>query len=161
MKNAASIRLARTSDAGEVARLTSQLGYEVTESAVATTLSHILERDDQQFWIAESDGCSVGWIHALFSEYVDGEAFVAVGGLVVDRHHRRSSIGQQLMGQAETWAKARGCSLVRLSSSATRTAAHQFYERLGYTNVKTAYSFVKSLDGRQINFAKFVPKVDQ
>jgi hypothetical protein len=69
MKSAASIRLARLSDAGEVARLTSQLGYEVTESAVATTLSHILERTDQQFWIAESDGCSVGWIHALFPEF--------------------------------------------------------------------------------------------
>ena len=37
-------------------------------------------------------------------------------------------------------------SIVRLWSSATRTDAHAFYEHVGYTNIKTQYSFIKPLD---------------
>jgi hypothetical protein len=45
-------------------------------------------------------------------------------------------------------------------SSSTRTSAHKFYERIGYANVKTQYSFLKSIDGRPVEYTKFVPKVD-
>jgi GNAT superfamily N-acetyltransferase len=71
---------------------------------------------------------------------VDAEAFVLIGGLVVDRNHRRLGIGRELMDRAEAWARERGCSMVRLTSSATRTAAHRFYEDLGYTHIKNLES---------------------
>jgi len=47
-----------------------------------------------------------------------------------------------------------------LRSSRSRTPAHRFYEGLGYANVKTQYSFVKSVDpsGRQ-DFAAFIPRL--
>ena len=53
---------------------------------------------------------------------------------------------QILLARAEQWAKASGCSLVRLRSTSTRTKAHAFYEHLGYTNIKTQYSFAKGVD---------------
>ncbi len=66
-----------------------------------------------------------------------------------------------LMEQIEEWAKARGCAIIRLSSSATRSGAHRFYEQLGYENIKTQYAFVKALDGARANdIRKFVPRVD-
>src|SRR5919197_1387669 len=121
------IRAACPSDAGEIARLTTQLGYDLTEGDAADRLSRILARDDQQFLVADVSGRAVGWVHATLVEYVDAEAFVVIGGLVVDRTHRRLGIGRALMNRAETWASERGCSIVRLSSSVTRADAHQFY----------------------------------
>jgi hypothetical protein len=37
-------------------------------------------------------------------------------------------------------------SVVRLGSSSVRADAHRFYQALGYTNIDTQYSFIKSLD---------------
>ena len=52
----ATIRMARLSDATEIATLTTQLGYTVTETDAADRLSRILSRDDQQFFVADVDG---------------------------------------------------------------------------------------------------------
>jgi len=155
------IRAAHPSDADAIARLTTQLGYDLTTGDAADRLSRILSRDDQQFLIADVGGGAVGWVHVVFAEYVDAEAFVVIGGLVVDRKHRRLGVGRALMNHAETWARERGCSMVRLSSSATRHAAHQFYEDVGYTNIKTQYSFIKPLDAAAAaRLRVFVPRVD-
>jgi GNAT superfamily N-acetyltransferase len=103
-----------------------------------------------------------GWVLAVIAEYIESERFVAIGGLVVDKDHRRKGIGRVLMEHAEGWAKEQGCSIVRLSSSSTRTPAHRFYEALGYTNIKTQYSFIKFLDADQhYDVRKFVPRVGE
>ncbi len=155
------IRLARASDAAEIAELTTQLGYDLTHADAADRLSRILLREDQQFFVADADGRAVGWVHVAFAEYIEAEAFAVIAGLVVDRDHRLLGIGRALMDRAETWAKNRGCAIVRLTSSATRNAAHRFYENLGYANIKTQYSFIKPLDpaaGARVR--TFVPRVD-
>ncbi|MBI1872878.1 MAG: GNAT family N-acetyltransferase [Acidobacteria bacterium] len=154
------IRAARTSDAQDIAQLTAQLGYDVTASSVTQRLSRILSRQDQYFLVAEVDGDLVGWMHAAISEYVESGAFVVIGGLVVDGNHRRKGIGRALMKHGEEWAKKQGCSVVRLWSSAARNTSHQFYEQIGYTHIKTQYSFLKSLDAaRGEDMARFVPRV--
>jgi GNAT superfamily N-acetyltransferase len=152
------IRPARQSDAAAIATLTKQLGYEVDPAAVGERLSRMLLRDDQQFSIADLDGRPVGWIHMVVTEYVESGAFVVIGGLVVDREHRKQGIGRQLLAHAENWTSQRGCSIVRLWSSSTRTEAHRFYERVGYANIKTQFSFVKRLDGTA-SLSGFVPDV--
>ena len=159
---AISIRVARISDTEDISTLTSQLGYEVDVSTVAARLSRILLRSDQQFTVAELDGCLAGWVHAVISEYIESDRFVVIGGLVVDKNHRMKGTGRMLMDHAERWAREQGCLIVRLRSSSTRTAAHKFYEALGYTNIKTQYSFIKSLvDAPSQELRKFIPKVDQ
>lgn len=155
------IRAARMSDAGEIAQLATQLGYDLTEADAADRLSRLLLRDDQRFLVADVDGRAVGWVHVVFAEYVEAEAFVVIGGLVVDRNHRRLGIGRALMDRAEVWARERGCSMVRVTSSVTRSAAHRFYEELGYMNIKTQHSFVKPLDpAAAARVRTFVPRVD-
>jgi len=139
------IRAARTSDAARVAALAEQLGYHAEPNVVADRLSRLLARRDQQFLVADEGGRAVGWIHMVIAEYVEADAFVVIGGLVVDREYRKQGIGRRLLAHAEEWAAANGCSFVRLSSSMTRTEAHAFYERAGYTNLKTQYSFAKSV----------------
>jgi len=158
---AGSVRVARLSDAGTIAELTSQLGYEVEASTAAARLARILSRPDQQFWVAEFDGRPVGWVHVAIAEYAESGAFVVIGGLVVDRNHRRQGIGTALMEHAEEWATKAGCSIARLQSSSSRTASHRFYETLGYTNVKTQYAFVKPLDAAgRASQRSYVPRVD-
>jgi len=156
------IRLGRVSDAPHIARLTTQLGYDLDAASAGERLARILARQEEQFLVADLDGRAVGWVHAVVADYVDAVRFVTIAGLVVDREQRRTGIGAALMARAEAWAVEQGCSLVRLTSSATRTAAHRFYEGIGYTNIKTQFSFIKSLygSGRE-QFGAFVPRVDQ
>jgi GNAT superfamily N-acetyltransferase len=134
----------------------------VDDPKVLSRLSRILSRSDQQLLVAELDGHPVGWVHAVISEHVESGAFVLIGGLVVDRNHRRKGIGSMLIAQAEAWARQQGCSIVRLWSSSVRTASHRFYEDLGYTNIKTQYSFMKAIDTvGQDALRRFVPQIDQ
>ena len=155
------IRVARQSDADEIAHLTRQLGYDLTKSDAADRLSRILMRADQRVFVADIGGRATGWIHAVLVEYVDAEAFALIGGLVVDRVHRGSGIGRALVDAAENWARERGVSMVRLSSTVARTAAHRFYEKLGYTKIKTQHSFIKPLDeAAAARVSTFVPRVD-
>jgi GNAT superfamily N-acetyltransferase len=157
-----SIRTARASDAADIARLTVQLGYDVDEATVADRLERMLSHVDEPFLIAEVDGRAAGWLHAAKTEFVDTGPFVVIGGLVVDKDFRRLGIGRLLMERAEAWALERGCSLVCLWSSSGRTAAHRFYQDLGYSNVKTQYVFAKSLgaDGEE-KISRMVPRTDQ
>lgn len=145
MSRSITIRAARPSDADAIASLSEQLGYHPEPTGVAARLSRVLARDDQQLLVAEDNGRPVGWIHMLIAEYVEAEACVVIGGLVVDREYRNQGIGRRLLTRSEEWAVQHGCSVVRLSSSATRTAAHEFYRRAGYTILKTQYSFAKSV----------------
>jgi len=155
------VRLARAADAADIARLMSQLGYDVEVSAIASRVQKILTRDDQRLLIAEMHGRGVGWVHAVRSEYLETGAFVLIGGLVVDRAHRRHGIGRALMREAEEFAREQGCSVVRLSSSASRTDAHRFYQQLGYAHIKTQFAFARSLDpGAPETLARFVPRVE-
>ena len=155
------IRPGRVSDAPQISRLTSQLGYDLDVAAATERLARILPRPGQQLFVADVDGEAVGWLHAAVADYVDAERYVLIAGLVVDRAQRRTGIGRALMARAEAWALEQGCALVRLTSSATRTAAHRFYEDIGYTNIKTQFSFIKALDGSDRSALRaFVPRVD-
>jgi predicted N-acetyltransferase YhbS len=155
------IRDARAADAAAIANLTRQLGYDVTEAEAVERLARMLLRDDQRIFVADRDGRVVGWVHAVLAQYIDTDAFVMIGGLVVDRDHRRMGVGQALMNHAEAWAARHGCSMVHLSSSASRRAAHQFYETLGYTNVKTQFAFAKPLSAdAATRVKKLIPRVE-
>src|SRR5262245_2941280 len=123
-----SLRLARVSDAAEIARLTAHLGYDVDASTAEARLARILLRQDQRFWVAELDGRPVGWLHAAIEELVESGAFVHITGLVVDQGHRKQGVGACLLEQAERWAREGGYPMVRLHSSSNRVATHRFYE---------------------------------
>ena len=47
---------------------------------------------------------------------------------------RGSGLGSTLIRWAVEESRTRGCTLVQLTSDKTRTDAHRFYDRLGFTN---------------------------
>jgi GNAT superfamily N-acetyltransferase len=52
---------------------------------------------------------------------------------------RGKGIGAALMADAETRARAAGCTLMQLTTNKTRADAHRFYERLGFTPSHIGY----------------------
>lgn len=56
-----------------------------------------------------------------------------VEGVRVAADLRGRGIGAALMADAEARARADGCQLIQLTTNATRTDAHRFYARLGFT----------------------------
>jgi GNAT superfamily N-acetyltransferase len=51
----------------------------------------------------------------------------------VDRAYRGCGLGSAVFTWAIGEARNRGCTLVQLTTDKSRTAAHRFYERLGFT----------------------------
>ncbi|MZD09015.1 GNAT family N-acetyltransferase [Streptomyces sp. SID5785] len=55
-----------------------------------------------------------------------------IEGVRVHADERGSGLGTQLIEWAVDASRDQGCQLVQLTSDATRTDAHRFYERLGF-----------------------------
>jgi GNAT superfamily N-acetyltransferase len=53
--------------------------------------------------------------------------------------HRGGGLGADLMRWAIDESRRRGCALVQLTSDASRTEAHRFYERLGFVPSHTGF----------------------
>ncbi|MGX2995937.1 N-acetyltransferase family protein [Streptomyces sp. JNUCC 64] len=56
-----------------------------------------------------------------------------IEGVRVHRDERGGGLGTLLIEWAVAESRRQGCQLVQLTSDATRTDAHRFYERLGFT----------------------------
>ncbi|MCX4533955.1 N-acetyltransferase family protein [Streptomyces sp. NPDC002596] len=56
-----------------------------------------------------------------------------IEGVRVHADERGSGLGTQLIQWAVDESRRQNCQLVQLTSDATRTDAHRFYERLGFT----------------------------
>jgi GNAT superfamily N-acetyltransferase len=139
------VRLGHPGDANAIAALTVQLGYDVDAASVARRLSRILADTDARVFVAEVSGTVAGRVHAAIAQHIESDPFVTIGGMVVDERFRGRGVGRALMQRVEAWAAERGCGLVRLSSSMTRTGAHRFYQQLGYRRVKTQQAFAKAI----------------
>ncbi len=68
-----------------------------------------------------------------------------IGGLIVDGRNRGSGIGRRLVQYAEAWAVTQGCTSVLVRSNIVRKNAHSFYEKIGYSNIKTSQVFHKAI----------------
>ncbi|MFZ3569358.1 GNAT family N-acetyltransferase [Streptomyces sp. BH097] len=55
-----------------------------------------------------------------------------IEGVRIHTDERGSGLGTQLIEWAVEESRRQGCQLVQLTSDATRTDAHRFYERLGF-----------------------------
>jgi GNAT superfamily N-acetyltransferase len=138
------VRPAAAADAERLADLSGQLGYPTTPGDVARRLARLQEAGGHDVAVAVlDDGTLAGWIHLYLHEGLLDERLAEVGGLVVDAACRNRRIGQRLMEHAEEWARARGCRGLSVHSNVIRHDAHRFYERLGFTAVKSQLALVK------------------
>lgn len=143
------IRRIELGDAEAVAALSGQLGYESTPEEMGRRIAKLADREEiQAIFVAciAKDAQLVGWIDVAITYHLQSEPFVLIGGLVVQDGLRGLGIGKCLCQEAEAWTRAKGISIVRLTSRSTRLDAHRFYLRDGYTEIKTSKVFEKLLD---------------
>ncbi|MFD8889216.1 GNAT family N-acetyltransferase [Streptomyces sp. NPDC059566] len=62
-----------------------------------------------------------------------GATRAIIEGVRVHAEERGSGLGTRFIEWAVEKSRAENCSLVQLTSDATRTDAHRFYERIGFT----------------------------
>jgi GNAT superfamily N-acetyltransferase len=141
-----STRVPQLSDAPRLAQLSTQLGYPVSEVELALRLTHLLSSPDHHLILAESSSyLVVGWIHAAEQWILESEPACEILGLVVDHNHRGRGIGRMLVTAAESWAAARGLPTIKVRSNVVRAESHPFYQRLGFTRIKSQHVYRKSL----------------
>jgi aminoglycoside 6'-N-acetyltransferase len=139
------IRPTIPSDAPEIARLTTELGYEAEPAAIAGRLARIAGQPDHLMIVAFLDGKIVGWLQAHASTVLESGFRVEITGLVVDSAHRGRGVGRSLVRQAEQWAAALRAETVVVRSNLKRTESHRFYPALGYELSKTQAVYRKRL----------------
>ncbi len=139
------IRPAKPRDATRIAELATQLGYPSSSRQVRRRLAEILPNPEHSLLVATEEWRVIAWGHAFVCQVVESERTAELGGLVVDEERRGSGAGRLLMLRLEAWAKGKRCRTVTLRSNIIRKAAHAFYERLGYSKIKTQHAFRKVL----------------
>jgi GNAT superfamily N-acetyltransferase len=133
-------------DVADIAALTTQLGYPVEASALASRASEIRARTDDEVLVAvDASDRAIGWLHVGRLAILEASNLAIIHGLVVDETQRSSGIGAALVDAAEAWARERGATAIVVYSRSTRTRAHRFYERIGYTEIKRSHVFEKPL----------------
>ncbi|MGB0177179.1 MAG: GNAT family N-acetyltransferase [Owenweeksia sp.] len=141
-----SIRKAELKDSGSLAELSHQLGYISDDNAIQKRLEHLLKDRNHCVFVAVKGDKVLGWIHGFYTLRVESDAFVEIGGLVVDNHHRQKGIGRMLVEQVIDWSLSRECEKLRVRSNVIRTDSHRFYENLGFTTNKEQKVLDRHLD---------------
>ena len=140
------IRRALESDAAELARLTSQLGYPVSEASLRTRMDRMFSSIDDCLLVAESpNGKLEGWIHGFLCQLLESDYRVEIGGLIVDERCRRSGVGRGLVNAIEDWAGEHGATELSVRCREERAESHKFYESLLFRHIKTQRVFRKCL----------------
>lgn len=145
-KSALLIRVVFKSDVPGLAELADQLGYASKPEEIARRLNVLIELEDQKVFVAEAAETGVvGWVQVIEAHRLVSEPFAELGGLVVEQGWRGQGVGSLLLERAESWARARGLTLMRVNSNTARLGVPAFYESHGYKLIKTQNVFHKSL----------------
>jgi len=138
------IRVAEIHDAGALAQLMCELGYETTQSEMETRLERIATDEHYRTFVAVYDDKVCGMIGTFTSlSYEHNDLGGRILALVTLRTMRRHGIGRALIATAEKNFAQRGIRRVALNTRLTRDDAHKFYESLGYE--RNGWRFVKQL----------------
>ena len=140
------IRRVTSDDAEAVAELSAELGYPVSPETMRQRIAELISINDRVVFVAcSAEGKVVGWIDIAITNHLQAEPRAEIGGLVVSSHVRSKGIGRSLMAHAEEWAARRGANKMLVRSRVARERAHRFYEREGYTRIKTSIVFEKEI----------------
>lgn len=140
------IRRMTAADADRAADLTTQLGYPVDTPTFRARLAEVRASHADEILVAtDAEDAAIGWIHVARLALLEASDMACINGLVVDEKHRSDGIGSALVAAAEAWARDHGATAIMVRSRSARVRAHQFYERIGYVEVKRSHVFSKSL----------------
>jgi N-acetylglutamate synthase-like GNAT family acetyltransferase len=134
------IRDAEESDCQSIVSLLKELGYSEKYEDVLLKIKKLSKRSNDRILVAirEEEVAAVLSLHIIPLLHRKGN-LCRITALVVAQKHRHHYIGQRLMEMAEAYALTRDCERIEVTSGDQRTDAHQFYERLGYSEVSRRF----------------------
>ncbi|WP_298553550.1 GNAT family N-acetyltransferase [Streptomyces luteogriseus] len=96
---------------------------------------------NQRLVVAVREGRVVGTLQLTIIPGLSrrGATRSIVEGVRIHADERGSGLGTELIEWAIEESRDQGCQLVQLTSDQTRTDAHRFYERLGFTASHTGF----------------------
>ena len=131
-------------DAPALVRLMAQLGYEHSETTLASNVRAVRQQGGEVF-VAEMAGNVLGCVSAIIdvrlAEGVKGE----IVSLVVSEEARGHGIGKGLVLEAQQWLAGK-VTVLRVRVNALREQSHLFYESLGYRKDKTQVVLTKRIE---------------
>jgi GNAT superfamily N-acetyltransferase len=85
--------------------------------------------------VAEADGAVVGCLQLTFLRGLSrfGARRGQIEGVRIASSHRGTGLGSRFVRWAVEECRARGCTVVQLTTDKRRADAHRFYERLGFS----------------------------
>jgi GNAT superfamily N-acetyltransferase len=104
---------------------------------------------NQLLMVAERDGQLVGTFQLSFIPGLShrGATVAQVEGVRVATNERGHGLGTWMMRWAIAEAERRGCRIVQLTSHASRTDAHRFYEKLGFAQSHVGFKLTLDPEG--------------
>lgn len=93
----------------------------------------IQENEDYLLLAAKEDGVVVGSMLGVCCKGLT-MPFLVIEDVIVKDGLREKGIGRKIMESLDEFAKSRDCVYSILVSSAFRTGAHKFYEKVGFTD---------------------------
>ncbi|MET8023908.1 GNAT family N-acetyltransferase [Streptomyces avermitilis] len=99
-----------------------------------TALERLAKDPNQHLVVAVREDRVIGTLQLTIIPGLSrrGSTRSIIEGVRVHADERGSGLGTRLIEWAIDESRRQGCQLVQLTSDATRTAAHRFYERLGF-----------------------------
>jgi GNAT superfamily N-acetyltransferase len=96
---------------------------------------------NQRLVVAVREGRVVGTLQLTIIPGLSrrGATRSIIEGVRIHADERGSGLGTQLIEWAIGVSRDQGCQLIQLTSDRTRTDAHRFYERLGFTASHTGF----------------------
>jgi len=104
-----------------------------------------IDRDPNQLLVvADRQGRAIGLLQVSFIPGLarGGMWRGQIEGVRVAASERRSGIGQAMLEWAIEECRKRGCGMVQLTSDKRRSAAHAFYEALGFQATHEGYKLL-------------------
>ena len=102
----------------------------------------VIESDPNQLLVVgESGGRVIATLQLTFVPGLSrrGAWRAQIEAVRVEASMRGMGVGERLIRWSIEQARARDCALVQLTSNATRTDAHRFYQRLGFVASHTGF----------------------
>ncbi|MEV5104283.1 GNAT family N-acetyltransferase [Streptomyces massasporeus] len=106
-----------------------------------SALERLSADPNQRLVVAFREGRVVGTLQLTIAPGLSrrGATRSIVEGVRIHADERGSGLGTELIEWAIEESRGQGCQLVQLTSDKTRTDAHRFYERLGFTASHTGF----------------------
>lgn len=131
----------RLDDAAAVNRLSGQLGYPETVAVTTSRMASLLAAEGHCLLVAVSGAEVAGWMQVSEMLLLESGRFAEIVALVVEESRRGQGLGKQLVDVAGLWCSDRGLDRLRVRSNVTRTGAHLFYLRQGFSEIKESKVF--------------------